>query len=166
MRVLLVDDDERLLRAWSRRLTAHTVSQATSLSVARRLCGTRNFDVVVVDLWLGLECALDFIPEVKSCSPSCRVILASAQLSDRYAREASAAGADLAIDKPRDLKPIIDGAWPQRDERIYSTLYEAEGRQIAEALRECGNNITHAAARLEVRRSTLQRKLTKRGWRA
>ncbi len=82
-RVLIVDDDTRLLRAWRRILDPSFpgIEQASSLSEAREKLDGQRFDVVLLDLRLGKESGADLLATLDSLTPRPRVAVISGHVT-------------------------------------------------------------------------------------
>jgi two-component system response regulator RegA len=167
--VLLLDDDERTLSAMARTLrhtrrvfTAKTTSEAAA--VARR----ERPDLIVVDLRLAGASGLDVVRELKDELPGSRFALVSGYLTVDVTVAAVRAGADVVLTKPVTAGEIVrrveDGAPPPSEEET-PTLAQAESEHIARVMADCNGNISEAARRLGIFRSSLQRRLRRLGLR-
>src|SRR3989337_2937595 len=69
--VLLVDDEDKLLKSLGRALRSegHRVVEATGASAARRLLSDQTFDVLVVDNLMPDVTGLDLIRDLVSSTP-------------------------------------------------------------------------------------------------
>jgi two-component system response regulator RegA len=167
--VLLVDDDPHLLSGWKRsaaRVRGVTVFEASDASTARRLVSDEDIDLAVIDLWLGKESGIDLIRVLRKKAPEAKLALCSGYMSVATAVNAMRAGADTVLLKPITFTDILrrfdDSA---RDDNVgiepTPTLARAEWEHIMRVLADCNGNLTMAAQRLDVARSTLQRRLRK-----
>lgn len=161
--VLIVDDDERVTTAMARALGANRKIEVahdceTGLEMARR----SRPDLIVVDLRLGAESGIDAIRSIKSECPESVVALVSGYVSTDITVMAVKAGADLVMAKPISgqdlLRRVAEGL---REELLAQTpsLAQVEAEHIARVLADCGGNVSEAARRLGIYRSSLQRKL-------
>ena len=166
--VLLLDDDERTLSAMARTLrhtrrvfTAKTTSEAAA--VARR----ERPDLIVVDLRLAGASGLDVVRELRDELPGSRFALVSGYLTVDITVAAVRAGADVVLTKPVTAGEIVrrveDGEPPPEEET--PTLAQAESEHIARVMADCNGNISEAARRLGIFRSSLQRRLRRLGLR-
>ena len=93
------------------------------------------------------------------------VVLVSGYLTIDTTVVAVQAGADVVVTKPITAGEIlrrVDGRHQDRPARIETpTLADAEAEHIARVLTDCDGNISEAARRLGIYRSSLQRKLRK-----
>ena len=167
--VLLLDDDERTLSAMARVLrhsrrvfTAKTTSEAAA--VARR----ERPDLIVVDLRLAGASGLDVVRELKDELPESRFALVSGYLTVDVTVAAVRAGADVVLTKPVTAGEIVrrieDGTPPPPEDET-PTLAQAESEHIARVMSDCNGNISEAARRLGIFRSSLQRRLRRLGLR-
>lgn len=105
MCVLVVDEDDRLLRAWrvmldSGAADAPVVVGITDGEGALTLAGDRSVDVVVVDLHAGSVSGLDLLDRLRASLPTVEVVLTGAQLSPAEVVRAVRAGAFDVLAKP------------------------------------------------------------------
>jgi two-component system response regulator RegA len=162
--VLLVDDDERVLAALIRTLgPSRSVFTASDTRTAARVCRRELPDLAVVDLRLGSASGLDAVRALKAESPQTVVVLISGYLTTDVTVAAVKAGADVVMAKPvtgTDIVRRLEQAEPANDDET-PTLARAEAEHIARVLADCDGNVSEAARRLGICRSTLQRKLRK-----
>jgi two-component system response regulator RegA len=168
--VLVLDDDERTLTAMARTLrhsrrvfTAKTTDEAAM--VARR----ERPDLIVVDLRLAGESGIDVMRELREELPDSRFALISGYLTTDVTVAAVRAGADVVLTKPITAKEIVRrleeiAAEPSNDDET-PTLAQAESEHIARVMTDCNGNISEAARRLGIFRSSLQRRLRRLGLR-
>jgi two-component system response regulator RegA len=161
--VLIVDDDERVTAAMARALgTNRTIEVAHDGQTALELARRSRPDLIIVDLRLGSASGIDAIRIIKSELPDSVVALVSGYVSTDITVMAVKAGADLVLAKPitgQDLlRRVASG---QREEMLSETpsLAQVEAEHIARVLADCDGNVSEAARRLGIYRSSLQRKL-------
>jgi DNA-binding NarL/FixJ family response regulator len=84
---LIVDDDQRICRAWGRTLRAHGFEAvaAHTLSEARAAVSAQRFDIVLLDLQLEHEWGLDFLDVTDGLRPKPAVAVTSAHIDDEVA---------------------------------------------------------------------------------
>lgn len=101
-RVLIVDDEQAILRAYSRVLTSHgyTVTTAPSGELALELLAHEPIDLVVSDLTMPGMTGIDFLREVRAKDPDLPVILMTACPSTESAARALEYGALRYLLKP------------------------------------------------------------------
>jgi two-component system response regulator RegA len=162
---LIVDDDERVTTAIARNLGPTRIVEvahdpATAVALARR----SRPDLIILDLRLGTMSGLEVIPILKSEAPDSFVALVSGYISIDITVMAVKAGADLVMAKPftgKDLlRRICEEVVVPAEET--PSLAQVESEHIARVLGDCGGNVSEAARRLGIYRSSLQRKLRKR----
>ena len=162
--VLVIDDDELVLRSWDRALRAEGkhVVVATDLDEAIEL--DADLDLAVVDLCLGPGgCGIDAIQRIKQAVPAVHAVLVSAAMSIHQAVRAVRAGADDCASKPiapRELLRRVERGVPMTSELL--TLDEVQWEHISRALADGDGNVSHAAKALGIHRQSLQRKLRQR----
>jgi two-component system response regulator RegA len=166
--VLLVDDDPHLLNGWKRsaaRIGGITVFEARDGDAARRLASHEDIDLAVVDLLLGKESGIELIRVLRKKDPDVKLALCSGYMSVATAVNAMRAGADTVLLKPVAFTEIVrrfeDPVKDDNEARIEPTptLARAEWEHIMRVLADCNGNLTMAAERLDIARSTLQRRL-------
>src|SRR4051812_14953569 len=107
-RVLVVDDDESLLRSWRRRIgRPHSVFTATEPASALALARAHGPDLAIVDMRLGSSSGLDVVREIRRDHPNILIVLGSGYLSVATAVAAVRAGADHVVFKPFTFSEIL-----------------------------------------------------------
>lgn len=163
-KVLVIDDDEVVLRGWDRALRAagKQVVVATELDEAIEL--DADLDLAVVDLCLGAgACGIETIARIKQAVPTAHAVLVSAAMSIPQAIRAVRAGADDCASKPiapRELLARVERGAPLTSELL--TLDEVQWEHISRVLADCKGNVSLAARTLGIHRQSLQRKLRQR----
>lgn len=164
--VLVVDDDEGLLASWARaigreRRTAYTAADpASAYAVAEQ----HRFDLAIIDLRLRAGSGLEVIQRLRRMRPDSAIVLCSGYLSVEAAVAGVRLGADLAVFKPITFREILRRLDEPADEvpvEDTPTLARAEWEHIMRVLADCNGNISMAARRLGIYRSSLQRRLRK-----
>jgi two-component system response regulator RegA len=163
--VLIVDDDERVTASMARALgTNRTVEVAHDGETALELARRSRPDLVIVDLRLGNQSGIDAIRSIKSELPDSVIALVSGYVSTDVTVMAVKAGADHVLAKPISGQDLLRRvAVGQREELLAETpsLAQVEAEHIARVLSDCRGNVSEAARRLGIYRSSLQRKLRK-----
>ncbi|MBX3158475.1 MAG: response regulator [Deltaproteobacteria bacterium] len=169
--MLVVDDDERVLAAYKRTFTGtgRTVHTANDSPGARTLASERQFDLAVIDLRLrltadGLSSGLELVEHLRTSYPEIGIALVSGYLSVTTTVAAVRAGADVVLFKPVTCEEILRHfeapeqpmGEPTDDT---PTLAQAEWEHVNRVLADCKGNISMAARRLGIYRSSLQRRL-------
>lgn len=163
--VLVVDDDERILASWKRAAgRAHTVHAAPDADAARELASMHGFDLAIVDLRLGKASGIELVRDLRRIDDDASIVLCSGYLSVVTAVAAVRAGADLIVFKPITFREIMKNLEEQSNEVPVDetpTLARAEWEHISRVLADCNGNISLAARKLGIYRSSLQRRLRK-----
>lgn len=162
--VLIVDDDERVTSAMARNLGVNrTVDVAHDSETAIEAARRSRPDLVIVDLRLGAASGIDAIRELRSELPESVVALISGYVSTDTTVMAVKAGADLVLSKPVSGNELLRRVCGEELEPVTETpsLAQVEAEHIARVLSDCGGNVSEAARRLGIYRSSLQRKLRK-----
>ena len=163
--VLVIDDDEIVLRSWDRilRASGKQVVVATELDEAIEL--DADLDLAIVDLCLGPgACGIETIARIKKAVPNVHAVLVSAAMSIPQAIRAVRAGADDCASKPiapRELIARVERGVPLTEELL--TLDQVQWEHISRVLADCNGNVSLAARTLGIHRQSLQRKLRHRG---
>lgn len=108
MKLVLVDDDETLLRTLSRRLEqhGHQVHCFSQPQQVQRLADCQA-DCYLLDLRFGPQSGLDFIAPLRQALPHCRIVLLTGFASIATAVLAVKAGADDYLTKPLDFSLLL-----------------------------------------------------------
>jgi NtrC-family two-component system response regulator AlgB len=123
---ILVVDDEKTVRESTRialEMDDHYVEAVSSGSVAMLRLKEEDFDLVLIDLNLGEESALDVIPGIQKRHPRTAVVVFTADGTISTAVQAIQAGAMDYLEKPftpEKLRSVVARAkqWRQLQERI------------------------------------------------
>lgn len=163
--VLFVDDDVRILESWRRSAERdRTVHSATDSTTAKRLAQLHPLDMALVDLRLGATSGIDLVRDLRRSSPNLMIALCSGYVSVEATVAAVRAGADVIVFKPITFREILVRLQENLDEPDLEetpTLAKAEWEHIMHVLSDCHGNITAAAKKLGIFRSSLQRRLRK-----
>jgi two-component system response regulator RegA len=164
--VLAVDDDEGVLSALQRTIGRHhTVFTASDASSATRVARRERPDLAIVDVRLGASSGIDLVRALKADAPHMLVALVSGYLSIDLTVIAVRAGADFVISKPvtgREILRRVEGGGEAPRLEETPTLAAATREHIARVISDCHGNVSEAARRLGICRSSLQRRLRKR----
>jgi len=168
--VLVLDDDERTLTAMARALRhSRKVFTASTTHEAQTVARRERPDLIVVDLRIGQHSGLDVVRQLKAELPSSLFALVSGYLTVDATVAAVRAGADVVLTKPVTGSEIMRRVEDKSAESLEAetpTLAQAESEHIARVMADCNGNISEAARRLGLYRSTLQRRLTRLGHRS
>lgn len=112
IRVLLVDDNQRLTSAWERLFRRQkdielvgTLERADGLTEAAK---SLTPDVILIDLTMDGRDPLEAIAEVHKAHPTIRNLVYSAHTGAEWKKRAKEAGADAYLDKAEDPQDILD----------------------------------------------------------
>src|SRR3954465_2224333 len=110
--ILLVDDEEKILKALGRALrdAGHSVVESTSPRQAQRLLGERTFDVLVVDNVMPELNGLDLIREYVGPTPEGgrpQILMMTAHATVESAIEAMKLGALDYLQKPFEIDELL-----------------------------------------------------------
>ena len=110
--ILLVDDEEKILKALGRALrdAGHTVTETTSARHGQRLLGERAFDVLIVDNIMPELSGLDLIREFVAAVPEHerpQILMMTAHATVESAIEAMKLGALDYLQKPFEIDELL-----------------------------------------------------------
>ena len=162
--ILVVDDEEPILRGWKRSVREHTVRTATDAATAKQLANADPPDLAIIDFKLENSSGLDLIRELKRDLPCLKVVLCSGYASFEITQAAVKAGAEIVVFKPitaREIMRRIEEGAKEPNIEDTPTLARAEWEHIQRVLVDCNFNISKTARRLGIYRSSLQRRLRK-----
>lgn len=106
--LLLVDDDPEIRAEVREYLEAHgfAISEAPDTRSAKALFGSRNFNLVILDLWLGKENGFDFLRDIRQThSTPCIMVTAHGESTDKVV--GLELGADDYVVKPVNLRELL-----------------------------------------------------------
>jgi DNA-binding response OmpR family regulator len=108
-KVLIVDDEKDFLDIIAERLRARgmDVSTATSAVDALNMVEEESFDVVIMDFMMPALDGFKALKLMKAKQSEVQIILLTGNVSDEKRMEAKALGALDVIEKPPDLKDLI-----------------------------------------------------------
>ena len=108
-KVLIVDDEKDFLDILSDRirLRGMDVSTASSAEEALNMIETESYDVVIMDYMMPALDGFQALKLMKARQPEMKIILLTGNVPDEKRIEARALGALDVIEKPPDLKELI-----------------------------------------------------------
>jgi two-component system response regulator RegA len=164
--VLVVDDDETIITSWRRGAgSERTVHAAKDEASALALAEKHDFDLAIVDLRIGATSGIDVVRLLRDHSPELPIALCSGYLSIDVTVAAVRAGADIIAFKPITFREVLQRLEENESEAVdledTPTLARAEWEHIMRVLADCEGNVSAAARRLGIYRSSLQRRLRK-----
>ena len=109
MRLLLLEDDDRLRQAYARRLRAdgHAVDEATNLGQARAALAETDYDCAVLDRLLPDGDAIQLVEELSSAEARPSVLVLSGLGTGQDRVDGLESGADDYLTKPADLDELV-----------------------------------------------------------
>lgn len=126
--ILIIEDEENLRMSISRRLgREHEVKEAAALADARSAIGETEFDLILSDINLDGENAMDLVRGLRSEGFEGVIVLMTAYASVESAVEAMREGVDDYLQKPLRLDELsltIERSLEQRRLRSRLTLFE------------------------------------------
>jgi two-component system response regulator RegA len=163
---LIVDDDDKLLSAFKRTANDRTLVTTNDPATALALARSQPPDLAIVDLRIGSASGIDLIRDLRADLPDACLVLCSGYLSVAGTVAAVRAGADMVLFKPVVLSEILrrveeEDFEDEPDLEQTPTLARAEWEHIMRVLDDCEGNVSRAARRLGIYRSSLQRRLRK-----
>ncbi len=171
MHIVLMDDDETLVRTLNRRLTqaGHQIDGFVAPVEVQALAAL-NADVYLLDLRFGSQSGLSFVAPLRQQCPDSRILIMTGFASIATAVQAVKLGADDYLTKPIDFSLLLSALTelsaeenninPIQPVELLSTDQLA-WEHIQRILQEQQGNISRTAALLGMHRRTLQRKLQK-----
>ena len=140
MKLLLVEDSERLQRSLSTGLRKHgfTLDQAFDGEQALAYTATNQYDVIVLDLMLPRIDGLTVLSKIRSDGNDCHVLILSAndQTEDRV--RGLDLGADDYLVKPFAFNELVSrlGALNRRRSGVKNPVIEIEGVKVDSVARQ------------------------------
>jgi len=118
--VLLVDDEEQFLEALSSRLETrgYRVDTVTTGEDAVELVKGKNFDAIVLDLAMPGLNGLETLKLIKEKRPDLEIIMLTGHATVTSGIEAMKMGAEDFIEKPVDLKTLLEKIGEAKHKRM------------------------------------------------
>lgn len=171
MHIVLMDDDETLVRTLSRRLSqaGHQVTGFVAPVEAEALLALAA-DVYLLDLRFGSQSGLSFVAPLREHCAKSRILIMTGFASIATAVQAVKLGADDYLTKPIDFSLLLTALTGPQDTADNNSQLQATEllstdqlawEHIQRILQEQQGNISRTAALLGMHRRTLQRKLQK-----
>ncbi|HKK33963.1 MAG TPA: response regulator [Desulfomicrobiaceae bacterium] len=136
-KVLLVDDEMDFLDALSERLRNRDVevTTATNGSRALELIRDESYDAIILDMMMPGMDGLETLKAIKADRPELQIILLTGHASVDKGIEAMKSGARDFIEKPADIKALMDKIHDARDKKMLIVEKKSEERikEILEA---------------------------------
>lgn len=108
-RVLVVDDELTIARAYTRTLThaGYAVVTATDGVMAMEVVEQGGFDVVLTDVWMPGISGLDLLRRIRLRDPRAQIVVLSGAAKDEDAERAAEEGALMYLGKPVELRMLL-----------------------------------------------------------
>jgi DNA-binding response OmpR family regulator len=109
MRVLLVEDDERIAGFMKRGLEAEAYEVDLASEKAQTLVLTEacKYDTIIMDIYLGSDDGLDICRTLRQQSVQTPILIMTAKDSAEIRRQSEEAGADAYIPKPFPFENLL-----------------------------------------------------------
>ncbi|MGB1090851.1 MAG: response regulator transcription factor [Oceanobacter sp.] len=168
-RILIIDDDQHLVRVMSRSLERQGYQTAIANTGAEAFQQADSFapEWITLDLRLEQESGLQLLPGLIERCPQAKIVMLTGYASIATAVEAIKQGAHNYLHKPATIQELLaafgDTA-PEPDiesEAEVMSVDRLEWEHIQRVLNEHEGNISATARALNMHRRTLQRKLQK-----
>lgn len=166
--IWIIEDDEvfgaTLQRSLSRR--DHQVEWFALLPTDAQLQEVKTVDKLILDLKLGQDTSLHFIPRMREAHPECAILVLTGFASINTAVQAVKMGAVNYLAKPASVSEILAAfcgeAVSESSPIEPMSVERLEWEHIQRVLEQTEGNISEAARLLKMHRRTLQRKLQKK----
>ena len=118
--VLLVDDEKQFLDALSQRLETRglKVNAVTSGEAAIEQAKGKNFDAIIVDLAMPGIDGIETLKRIKKDRPDLEIIMLTGQATVKSGVEAMKLGAEDFLEKPVDLKVLLEKIGKAKNKRM------------------------------------------------
>jgi DNA-binding NtrC family response regulator len=137
--VLLVDDEEDFTAALAERMEARglQVDVSSNGPDAIRQVEDRSYDAVILDLAMPGMNGIETLKEMLAKKPDLQVILLTGRATVREGVDAMASGAIEVLEKPADLKTLLDHVEKAKETRVLLAEERAQ-ETISDILRKKG----------------------------
>ena len=98
--ILVVDDDAAIRSAYCAQLADHNIAEAATFEQAMRYVEQSEFDLVLLDVWLGETNSLPLIEKIKQANEHTQIVMISGASNIRAAVQALQLGARDYLEKP------------------------------------------------------------------
>jgi DNA-binding NtrC family response regulator len=128
-KVLIVDDEKDFLDIIAERILARGMDVSTAISAedALKMVEEESFDVVIMDFMMPALDGFKALKLMKAKRPEVQIILLTGNVPDEKRVEAKALGALDVIEKPPDLKDLIQKI--KKAKKPQRTVREKKGRR-------------------------------------
>jgi two-component system, NtrC family, response regulator AlgB len=134
LRILVVDDEAniRLLLSMCLETAGHRVVSVSTIDDALEQAARQAFDLIFLDLRLGMQNGMDFIPQLLAENPWTRIIVITAYASVETAVEAMKRGASDYLPKPFEAAQVLHVTRTVAERRQLERKVEALAAAIGE----------------------------------
>ena len=110
MRILVVEDDERIVAFMKRGLEAEdfTVDVALGTSHALDLINANDYNLLIIDIYLGPDDGLEFCETLRQQHLHVPIVIMTAKGTPDTDRKSKAAGANAYLTKPFAFQDLIE----------------------------------------------------------
>ena len=110
MRILIVEDDERIVSFMKRGLEAeaHEVDISSGKSQTFALTTTCTYDVIILDIFLGPDDGLDICQTLRQRGVESSILLMTAKGTAEIEKMSKHAGADAYLSKPFSFDDLLE----------------------------------------------------------
>ena len=107
--ILVMDDDENVLRIFSRALKSNNyqVSQASSIQQARQYIDADNYDVFICDIHMGNERGTDLLLEKSERLSNSQTQVVAISAYGQYRSLIEEVGVDFFLEKPVSIGTLL-----------------------------------------------------------
>lgn len=128
-KVLIIDDEKDFLDIIAERISARgmDVSTATSVEDALNMFEEEFFDIIIMDFMMPALDGFKALRLMKAKRPDAQIILLTGNVPDEKRMEAKALGALDLIEKPPDLKDLIQKI--RKAKKAQGTVRGKKGRK-------------------------------------
>lgn len=134
MRILIIDDDENILKSLSDKLrqSGYTTDTLTDGKKGSYVARTNKYDVIIIDLLLKYKNGLEVCSEIRSAKISTPIIFISTENNTPKKIEAFNIGADDYITKPFSFSELLARikAILKRPEKIVDNFFQLDDLMV------------------------------------
>jgi DNA-binding NtrC family response regulator len=127
-KVLVVDDEEQFLKAFSKRLEMRGLKIETATSGEEAISKTkgRDFDAIILDLVMPGIGGMETLKKLKEENPDLQIIILTGHGTIEKGVEAIKAGAMDFVEKPADINKILEKIGEAKHKRVMLIEKRAE----------------------------------------
>jgi len=127
-KVLVVDDEEQFLKAFSKRLEMRGLKIETATSGEEAISKTkgRDFDAIILDLVIPGIGGMETLKKLKEENPDLQIIILTGHGTIEKGVEAIKAGAMDFVEKPADINKILEKIGEAKHKRVMLIEKRAE----------------------------------------